>query len=97
MRRAAFATTEGHFLSHFPRPALHFLASAWCARSLAFSIPFELRQHHLHESAVRRAVRAPVVEAGLAKQATCHSLRHDVATTMIYAHVPSKGGKQARN
>ena len=43
----------------------------------------ERRRHHLHESAVQRAVRAAVLRAGVAKRATCHAFRHSFATHLI--------------
>lgn len=38
------------------------------------------RRHHLHESAVQRAVKAAVRRAGITKRASCHTLRHSFAT-----------------
>lgn len=38
------------------------------------------RRHHLHESAVQRAMKNAVRASGIAKPATCHSLRHSFAT-----------------
>ena len=35
----------------------------------------ERRRHHLHESAVQRAVKVAVRRTGIAKRATCHTLR----------------------
>ena len=43
----------------------------------------ERRRHHLHESAVQRAVTRAVREVGLTKRATCHSFRHSFATHLL--------------
>jgi len=37
------------------------------------------RRHHLHESAVQRAVRRAALESGIAKRVTCHTFRHSFA------------------
>src|SRR5437773_628804 len=43
----------------------------------------EVQRLHLHTSVVQRAVAEAVREAGSAKRATCHKLRHSFATQLL--------------
>jgi integron integrase len=41
------------------------------------------RRHHLHESAVQRAIKESAERAGLKKRVTCHTFRHSFATHLL--------------
>jgi len=57
-------------------PAMHLSRDPWSGR---------LRRHHASETSLQRAVKEAVRLAGIAKQASCHSLRHSFATQLLEA------------
>jgi integron integrase len=47
------------------------------------SVTGEWRRHHVHPTAVQRAMTAAVRRSGITRRATCHTLRHSFATALL--------------
>ena len=71
-RKAPGAAVEWAWQWVFPATRIH-----------SASATGERRREHLHASAIQRAVREAVQRAGIAKRATCHTLRHSFATHLL--------------
>lgn len=58
----------------------------WCFPATRFYVDKETgrcRRHHLHESAIQRAVKQAVIRAEIGKAASCHTFRHSFATHLL--------------
>jgi len=53
------------------------------ARTYRDRVTGERRRHHLHPSAMQRAMVVAVRRSGVGKRASCHTLRHSFATHLL--------------
>lgn len=81
---------EGVWLPHalstkFPKAATEW-AWQWVFPSAELSVDPESgrrRRHHVSDAGVQRAMTAAVRASGIAKRASCHTLRHSFATHLL--------------
>jgi len=54
------------------------------------------RRHHLHESVIQRAVHHAIRAAGISKQASCHTFRHNAESRIMPSRVRKSAGRCRR-
>jgi integron integrase len=84
---------EGHGRVHMPHALARKYPSASAEWGWQYVFPAatrsldprsgERRRHHLHERGIQRAFHDAARHAGIAKHATCHTLRHSFATHLL--------------
>jgi integron integrase len=84
-RGAGYIELPGALSTKYPAAAREW-AWQWvfpAARQHVDRASGQRRRHHLHETVIQRAMKEAVRRSGIAKQATCHSLRHSFATQLL--------------